>query len=130
MTDADSLLFTVSSSGFARASHDRPTVLSMPDAPSTPAERITARSRRLRTAGIAGALAMLAAFSGLAAGRVATGDDHTATPAAAAPSEDGPGSWGDVVRGVLPDELEGVIPDGVVSPAAPSAAPDASSGAS
>lgn len=102
----------------------------MPGAPSTPAQRIAARSRRLRTVGIAGALAMLAAFSGLAAGRMATGDDGAASPPTAAPSDDGYPSWGDVVRGVVPDELEGLLPDGVVSPAAPSAKPDASSGAS
>ena len=71
----------------------------MPDEPTTPAARIAGRSRRMRTAGIAGALAILAAFSGLAAGRM-TGGDHAATPSA------------------------------TVSPATPSAAPDASSGAS
>jgi hypothetical protein len=101
----------------------------MPDAPPTPAERIAARSRRLRTAGIAGALAMLAAFSGLAAGRMG-GDDDATPPASASPAVDGSPSVGDVVRGVLPDELEEALPDGVISPASPSARPDASSGAS
>src|SRR3954447_3267375 len=65
----------------------------MPDDPTTPAARIAARSRRLRTAGIAGAGALLAGFSRLAAGRMAHHDGGaaatvaaTAAPAAAAPS--------------------------------------------
>jgi hypothetical protein len=102
----------------------------MPDEPTTPAARIAARAGRLRTVGIAGALAMLAAFSGLAAGRMAAGDDDAASPPVSAPSRDESGSVGDYLRGVLPDELSGVLPDAVVGPAAPSDTPDASSGAS
>jgi hypothetical protein len=61
---------------------------------------------------------------------MAAGDDSAASPAAASPSDDGSQSWGDAIRGVLPDELEEVLPDGVVGPAERSDVPDASSGAS
>ncbi|HMN99925.1 MAG TPA: hypothetical protein PKD59_10975 [Miltoncostaeaceae bacterium] len=102
----------------------------MPDDPTTPAARIAVRARRLRTAGIAATLAMLTAFSGLAAGRVAAGHEDAAPPAASSPSDDESPSLGDVVRDVLPEELSGILPDGVVGPAAPSDTPDATSGAS
>jgi hypothetical protein len=102
----------------------------MPDPATTPAARLAARSRRLRTAGIAGALAMLAAFSGLAAGRMAGGDDAAAgtaatvtTPAASSAS---PSTGAEQAQ----DGYFGGSQDGSVSPAAPSQAPDASSGAS
>ena len=81
----------------------------MHDEPSTPAARIAARSRRLRTAALAGALALLATFSGLAAGRMA--DDGA--PAAATTAT-----------------TATVAATPAVSAAAPSAVPDAVSGAS
>ena len=104
MTDVERALFTVSSGTFPRASHGGPTVPAMHDEPSTPAARIAARSRRLRAAAVAGALALLATFSGLAAGRMADdGASAAATTVTAIPA---------------------------VSAAAPSAVPDAVSGAS
>lgn len=123
MTDARGRFFAVSSDAFHRPSRAAPTVLDVPDAP-TPAARIAARSRRLRNAGIAGALALLAGFSGLAAGRMAHDDGGGAAGTADPPSVATPS--GQREQG----DLSGVPSAGSVSSAAPSVAPDASSGAS
>ena len=92
----------------------------MTSSAQTPAERIAARGRRLRRLGAIGAIATLATFSGLAAARVDSGGS-TAAASVSAPSvaaQDDP---------YLSDDGSG---GAVVSPATPSATPDATSGAS
>jgi hypothetical protein len=95
----------------------------------TPAARIAARSRRMRTAGIAGAVALLAGFSGLAAARMSHDGGGAATGAATAAPAASP-SVATPSESQGQDDFFGGSSAGSVSPAAPSGAPDASSGAS